>query len=292
MSFEYRAVPLELGSTPFEKTESDTSSITLEAEDDYGDDLKGAQLVSHALAQRPPRILWILQAILLTLSMTLFILSHLNFTSTLSYVQKYNSWSPAASTVTYSQVKYNLSTSDNQFVGHGPAVDRAWREISYDMGDQWISKQDMAHLGMPEWHLKVDNPKTGETGYRVGVEVFHQLHCLNLLRRVTYKDYYGKLGGEFGHGEKALQMHTGEYRTMRAELCPIDNYLDHCIEVIRHQLMCSADIGLFSLYMVDGDPQAWPELNTNHICRDFSAIKEWALENSVGNMEVGVVNDG
>jgi hypothetical protein len=54
--------------------------------------------------------------------------------------------------------------------------------------------------------------------------------------------------------------------------------------------MCSADIGLFSLYMVDGDPEAWPELNTNHVCRDFSAIQDWAYARSVGNMEVDVVN--
>ena len=50
--------------------------------------------------------------------------------------------------------------------------------------------------------------------------------------------------------------------------------------------MCSSDIGLFSLYMVDGDPEAWPELNTNHVCRDFSAIQDWAYAYSVGNMEV------
>lgn len=51
-------------------------------------------------------------------------------------------------------------------------------------------------------------------------------------------------------------------------------------------IQCTADIGLFTLYMVEGDPQAWPELNSRHICRDFDRIREWALENSVGNMEV------
>jgi hypothetical protein len=194
----------------YDKAQSDTSSITLECEDDYEDDLKTASSVDTAY-RKTPRALWVLHAVLLTISASLFILSHINFTSTLAYVQKYNAWSPAASSVQYSNIQYNLSTAQNRFVGQGPAVDKAWREISYDMGDQWISREDFAHLKMPEWHLKVDNPKTGETGYRVGVEAFHQLHCLNLLRRVTYRGYYESLGGEFGHGQEALQKHTGEF---------------------------------------------------------------------------------
>lgn len=64
---------------------------------------------------------------------------------------------------------------------------------------------------MPETSLKTNHPTTGEEGYRVGMEVFHHLHCLNLLRRVTYKEYYEPLGGEFAHGPEALQAHTGMF---------------------------------------------------------------------------------
>ena len=72
-----------------------------------------------------------------------------------------------------------------------------------------ISEADLQKLDMPRSSLKVKHPRTGAKGYRVGVEVFHQLHCINLLRRVTYKEYYEPLGGEFGKGPEALQMHTG-----------------------------------------------------------------------------------
>jgi hypothetical protein len=112
-------------------------------------------------------------------------------------------------------------------VGYGPEVDKAWREISYDgnycqhtcgcslinitvVGDQWISKSSLSKLEMPEYSVKANHPFTGEEGYRVGMEVFHQLHCLNLLRRVAYKDYYESLGGEFAAGPDALQHHAGE----------------------------------------------------------------------------------
>jgi len=54
--------------------------------------------------------------------------------------------------------------------------------------------------------------------------------------------------------------------------------------------MCNSDIGLFTFYMIEGDPLAWPELNSKHMCRNFGSVKQWAVAHTVGNMEVGVVN--
>lgn len=142
---------------------------------------------------------------------------------------------PADVSIQYDHVKYNVTTKGNKFVGAGPEVDQAWREISYDskdshlrllklrtdiivVGDQWMSKSDITKLGMPESHLKVDHPTTGVEGYRVGMEVFHQLHCINLLRRVTYKEYYEPLGGEFGKGEEALRHHTGKLFSLESRI--------------------------------------------------------------------------
>jgi len=68
---------------------------------------------------------------------------------------------------------------------------------------------------MPETSLKASNTKTGVNGYRVGLEVFHQLHCLNLLRQVSFKEHYLQYGnGNFAEGEDSLRMHTGMYLEM------------------------------------------------------------------------------
>jgi hypothetical protein len=145
---------------------------------------------------------------------------------------------------------------------------------------------------MPDTSLKVNHPVTGEEGYRVGMEVFHHLHCLNLLRRVTYREYYEPLGGEFGHGPEALKAHTGMYIAKLAlpsqsiEDHLAYRFLDHCIEVLRQNIQCNADIGLFTFYMIPDDPLAWPELNSKHVCRNFDKVREWAIDHSVGNMEV------
>jgi hypothetical protein len=74
-----------------------------------------------------------------------------------------------------------------------------------------ITPEELKKIAMPTSSLKVKHPKSGVEGYRVGLEVFHQLHCINLLRQVTYKEYYTELGnGNFAGGEEELQMHTGK----------------------------------------------------------------------------------
>lgn len=56
--------------------------------------------------------------------------------------------------------------------------------------------------------------------------------------------------------------------------------------MLRQNIQCNSDIGLFTFYMVPGDPLAWPQLNSKHVCRNFEAVREWAVEHSVGNMEI------
>lgn len=168
-----------------------------------------SQTTSRTNSPRACWGLWLLQALVLLSSLTFFYLALRLRLQTLNYVKQFSAYSPAASAVHYDDVKFNITTKSNRFVGAGPAVDRAWREISYDMGDQMITRDELSILDMPESSLKVKHPQSGVEGYRVGMEVFHQLHCINLLRRVTYKDYYEPLGGEFAAGPEALKMHTG-----------------------------------------------------------------------------------
>jgi Mycotoxin biosynthesis protein UstYa len=199
--------------------------------------------------------IWLVHLVLLLTSFALFALAYTLRSSTLKHVQDFSAWSPAAGAVRYDAVTYNVTTTDNRFVGFGPEVDEAWRMISYDMGDQWVPKSALSKLGESS-SLVVDHPRTGKEGYRVGMEVFHQLHCINLLRRVTYKEYYAPLGGEFGKGQEALQKHT-----------------DHCLEILRLNIQCNADVGLFTFYIVEGDPLAWPQLNSKHVCRNFEGVR-------------------
>lgn len=220
--------------------------------------------------------MWLGHVVLLSLSFSMFAAAYYTRLSTLRHVQQFSAYSPAASAVEYQRIKYNNTMGeDSPYVGASPEVDKAWFALSYDIGDQVITDAELDIIEMPKDHLRATHPKTGVEGYRVGMEVFHQLHCVNLLRQSTYKEYYMNLGtnGDFLEGEGQLRMH-----------------LDHCLEILRLSVQCSSDIGVFTFYMLEGDPLPWPELNSWHQCRNFDKIRDWALDNSVGNMERGDIS--
>ncbi|EJT81737.1 hypothetical protein GGTG_01712 [Gaeumannomyces tritici R3-111a-1] len=216
---------------------------------------------------------WIAHAVLLSASLTMLTLSLCSRgakVDDLTFTKKYSSWSPAAPAVRYETVKFNLTpVVDSPYVGYGEEVDKAWDYIANDVGDQMISEEEALRMGSPLNSLKVKDPKTGKEGYRVGVEVFHQLHCLNLLRQGLYKNYYKDLHGDVGDASgKALHGH-----------------LDHCIEALRLNLMCQSDIGIFTFRLFPeyglADDDWWPDFSTKHTCRNFEDIRKWGRDNTV-----------
>lgn len=120
---------------------------------------------------------------------------------------------PADSAIEYQTVRYNITPTQEQteYIGYGPDVDRAWNHITYDVGDQMISHDELHRLGLDPASLKIKDPKSGEEGYRVGIQVFHQLHCLNLLRQDSYKEYYSHHGGDIEVQPEDLRGHLGAF---------------------------------------------------------------------------------
>lgn len=77
-----------------------------------------------------------------------------------------------------------------------------------------ISQAELDKLGLPRNSLKVTDPATGKEGYRAAVEVFHQLHCLNLLRQYVYKEYYVNVYSDIDRDdEEGLKAGIGERAT-------------------------------------------------------------------------------
>jgi hypothetical protein len=136
MDTKYKPLP-----TLKEEEEASRSSYesptTLDGLDDHE---KGVD-THQASPPRPPSLLrrastspwiWLAHLALLLTSLTVFAWAANVRSSTLKYVRDYSAWSPALPSIEYGPVKYNLNGTDNPFVGAGPDVDRAWREISYD----------------------------------------------------------------------------------------------------------------------------------------------------------------
>ncbi|KAF2849478.1 hypothetical protein T440DRAFT_519068 [Plenodomus tracheiphilus IPT5] len=180
-------------------------------------------------------------------------------------------YSPAIHEVEYSRVKFSLPNplNSSKYVGTTDDVDNAWMDIAY-LPDQLVPASSLPLLNKPSTSLRTTSPKTGESGYRVGLEVFHQLHCLNLLRMSTYPAHYAHLSWSDTND-------TPDH--VRA-------HLDHCIEILRMNLMCLSDVNVFTFAEVEGREGWWPDYESEHVCRDFERIREWAVENGVPEADV------
>jgi hypothetical protein len=99
------------------------------------------------------------------------------------------------------------------------------------------------------------------------MEVFHQLHCLDTLRQGLYfnYDYY----------------HTNRRGVWERSDAVVRKHMGHCLDLLRTQLQCTADIGLVGMLWVNasGTPEEFANFRTEHRCRDFEAIRAWALAN-------------
>ncbi|KAI1191195.1 hypothetical protein F5B17DRAFT_426840 [Nemania serpens] len=100
-------------------------------------------------------------------------------------------------------------------------------------------------------------------GMMATLEMFHQLHCLDLVRKFTFYKYpyYKSTGGVFN-------------RPVDAQI----NHIDHCLEIIRQVIMCNGDTGLITFHWVANNPVPYPDFNTWHSCRNPEEILAFAKE--------------
>ncbi|PCG89450.1 hypothetical protein PENOC_106480 [Penicillium occitanis (nom. inval.)] len=160
--------------------------------------------------------------------------------------------------ITYRPVQFNGSLDyPSPFRGYPTSeIDAAWDSIT-ELGLMSVSAQQVI-----ESRQSIDSvrfpPEVGDGGYIASVEVAHQLHCLNFLRKQSYFDYYK---------DKSIE-YTDEPATIR-------DHLDHCIEMLRQTLMCNADIGIIVHEWVEHYPRPYPNFNTWHQCRNFDDIMDW-----------------
>jgi hypothetical protein len=114
-----------------------------------------------------------------------------------------------------------------------------------------ISGQEAARISRPTSQIS-KNPDY----YITSLDVYHQLHCLNDLRKSIIQ--YNITGEKLDH-----------LQTM---------HKFHCIDSIRQSLMCNADISLIHWYWAPHPGRHFPNATTTHICRKWSKIEEWAIK--------------
>lgn len=79
-------------------------------------------------------------------------------------------------------------------------------------------------------------------------------------------DYYKAQGrGAFVNSDLVVRLHVS-----------------HCLDILRQQLMCSADTGVLGqVWWNQTNPQAFVDFNTKHQCKNYEDIRQWAFENQL-----------
>ncbi|KIJ30118.1 hypothetical protein M422DRAFT_187544, partial [Sphaerobolus stellatus SS14] len=136
-------------------------------------------------------------------------------------------------------------------------VDKAWANL-YKTGAVKITKSQASQLTNKTW------PITGDTeNYFVAFEIFHQLHCLDVLRQAAYRDHYNE---------------TESPATLR-----------HCLAGLRQGIMCSVDISPIVWQWSDHYNKAMERVDTIHSCRNFERFQEWV---SLHALDIETINLG
>ncbi|KAJ7120701.1 hypothetical protein C8R43DRAFT_1034024 [Mycena crocata] len=140
-------------------------------------------------------------------------------------------------------------------VSSSPELDKAWDDL-YNFGISRIPKQQAALLP------NKTSPIPGDPGYYIAeLDVFHELHCLNMIRKALDPDYYPDWN------IKNVQ-HSREH-------------VSHCVDWIRQSIMCHADTSVIVWQWSPRYNQTTPRARIPHTCRKFEPILEWGRQNAL-----------
>ena len=151
--------------------------------------------------------------------------------------------------------------------GSDPTADVLWHDIELLRPIVITSAQARA-LGKDPATL-VRMPQSfgyGKDAFPAQLDVFHQLHCLNVLREaVYYRDQDSDLA----------MAQTGSSSPLYRE------HLGHCVDQLYQFIRCNANTDLVTFNWMEKQESPFPDFNVRHQCRDFDKLWVWRNENSV-----------
>ncbi|KAJ4856507.1 hypothetical protein T069G_09875 [Trichoderma breve] len=170
-------------------------------------------------------------------------------------------YSPAESAIEYKTVVFTggLHGDRSAYQGYSEEVNERWNSLFNEIGISQIPAAMAARLPNATTPTAHD-PKQ----YMVELDVFHQLHCLNFMRKIVYPDIF------------KIDLTPG---TEEGE----DNvyHLEHCYDQLRQSIQCASDVGTIYWEWSEPKQKMFGNLRTTHTCKNFEKIREWAAQHKL-----------
>jgi len=147
----------------------------------------------------------------------------------------------------------------------GPENDAAWHQYEKVL-THVVTREEIIKLGKdPDTVARFDDHYwgLGNDAYMVQMDVMHQIHCLNLLRKAAFADYPG-YSPELDPYDKMWWIHLG-----------------HCTDILLQNIQCNANTEMLTLAWVEDRHAPWPDFSVNRKCRDFNTLATWQREHAV-----------
>ncbi|CZR52525.1 uncharacterized protein PAC_02402 [Phialocephala subalpina] len=130
-------------------------------------------------------------------------------------------------------------------------IDEAWDELLVGRYFTVTEGEAESTFGKPHG---LHNHKN--LGYLIGLDVFHTLHCVDQLRKMLDRDYYFK--GKMPYPDRG--------------------HRDHCLDHIRQELMCHADLTPIPVIWYEGHGRSFVQSDVVHTCRNWGVVREYVKE--------------
>ncbi|KAI4868642.1 hypothetical protein F4820DRAFT_456223 [Hypoxylon rubiginosum] len=145
------------------------------------------------------------------------------------------------------------------------AADELWEE--WELSRFYpLTRAEIVRMGKdPTTVPKLEDAewKLGDDAYVGAFDVYHQIHCLNSLRRNAYRGYYN--------------LTTRNHAVMGLP----EIHINHCVDILLQALQCSGNVNLMTYHWVAGQEYPQPDMSINRQCVNFEKLTAFRKENGL-----------
>ncbi|KAK8068721.1 hypothetical protein PG994_005337 [Apiospora phragmitis] len=181
-------------------------------------------------------------------------------------------YSPAQDVLSYEVVKFNSAFGGGRSEYQGepsPELDELWENLF--LLELQIPREQARLLPNKTIPVHLDKPDS----FAVGLSVFHDLHCLNTIRKGL--DYFNYQMWNDTHNPLNTPLHLlDDDHRLGGPLDP--PHLSHCIDHLRQAIQCHSDISPVVWQWSEAAQDNKIYGTTVRTCRNFAAVRAWATE--------------